>query len=188
MSSLQLAAILTSLMDQLRANGSWCGHKDVQEATYFLQDLLGVPTGLDFTLYYNTPYSFELEEELTALRAHYLIEFDFKTPDDYGPGLKPTSTSVELRERHPVTLGKYARAIDFVARTFGPMELAQLVRLATAFYVTRELGAAADDARRIERLKELKPFLSSLDALATLHELDRIAAQAKALATETTHV
>jgi hypothetical protein len=183
----QKAALLTELIDRLRANGNVCEHRHVQMAAYFLQDLFDLPTGYEYLLYKNSPFSFDLEEDLTALRAHYLIEFDFRSLG-YGAGLEPTQTSAELRARHPATLGRYARQIDFVARTFGPMDLAHLVRLATAFYVTRELGEAADDVRRANRLKELKPFLSTDDALNVLHEFDRIAADAKSLAVEATPV
>ena len=85
MERLQKAAILTELADQLRREGSWCGHTHMQKATYFLQDLLEVPTGYEFILYKHGPYSFDLSEEMTTLRADYLIEFDHKSPG-YGPG------------------------------------------------------------------------------------------------------
>ena len=108
MERLQKAAILTELADQLAQEGSWCGETHMQKATYFLQDVLGVPTGYEFILYKHGPYSFDLSEELTALRADYLIEFDHKSPG-YGPGLVPTQTSRALRARYPVTLAKYER-------------------------------------------------------------------------------
>ena len=76
MERLQKAAILTELAARLRREGSWCGHTHMQKATYFLQDLLGVPTGYEFILYKHGPYSFDLSEELAGLRADYLIEFD----------------------------------------------------------------------------------------------------------------
>ena len=58
MNRLQKAAILTELADQLRREGSWCGHTHIQKATYFLQDSLGLPTGSAFILYKHVPYSF----------------------------------------------------------------------------------------------------------------------------------
>ena len=66
MERLQKAAILTELADQLRREGSWCGHTHMQKATYFLQDLLEVPTGYEFILYKHGPYSFDLSEEMTG--------------------------------------------------------------------------------------------------------------------------
>ena len=48
MKRLQRAAIVTELAEQLTAQGSWCGETHLQKATYFLQELLEVPTGFEF--------------------------------------------------------------------------------------------------------------------------------------------
>jgi uncharacterized protein YwgA len=186
MERLQKAAILTELADRLRRKGSWCGHTHMQKATYFLQDLLGVPTGFEFILYKHGPYSFDLSEELTALRADYLIEFDHRSPD-YGPGLVPTQTSAELRARYPVTLAKHAREIEFISHVFGSKGVAELERLATALYVTREIVGACNPGTRVGRLRELKPHVSPAEALDAVQEFDRIAAEAKAVALDTSH-
>jgi uncharacterized protein YwgA len=180
MERLQKAAILTELAEQLRREGSWCGHTHMQKATYFLQDVLGVPTGYEFILYKHGPYSFDLSEELAGLRADYLIEFDHKSPG-YGPGLVPTQTSAELRSRYPVTLAKYVPRVEFIARVFGSKGVTELEKLATALYVTRELGATADIVQRANRIHELKPHVNRADALAALGEYERIAAEAKSL-------
>ena len=183
MDRLQKAALLTELADQLRREGSWCGHTHMQKATYFLQDLLEVPTGYEFILYKHGPYSFDLSEEMTALRADYLIEFDYKSPG-YGPGLVPTRTSAELRSRYPVTLAKYAREIAFIARAFGSKGVTDLEKLATALYVTRENGGPRDVADRAHRLVELKPHVPLDQALDAVREFDRIGGEAMALASE----
>jgi hypothetical protein len=177
----QKAAILTELADQLRREGSWCGHTHMEKATYFLQDLLGVPTGYEFILYKHGPYSFDLSEEMTALRADYLIEFDHRSPG-YGPGLVPTRTSAELRPRYPVTLAKYARKIAFVAQAFGSKGVTDLEKLATALYVTRENGGHRDVEDRARRLLELKPHVPLDQALDAVREFDRIGREAAALA------
>jgi hypothetical protein len=183
MDRLQRAAILTELMDQLRANGSWCGETHVQKATYFLQEVLGVPTGFDYLLYKHGPYSFDLTADLTAQRADFLMEFNHRSPG-YGPGLVPTSTSAELRNRYPKTLDRYSRQIAFIAQAFGAKGVADLERLATALYVTRELGVTADLAERANRLHALKPHVGLADAVAAIREFDQIAAQAASLSGE----
>jgi hypothetical protein len=183
MDRLQRAAILTELADQLRREGSWCGHTHMQKATYFLQDLLGVPTGYEFILYKHGPYSFDLSEEMTALRADYLIEFDHRSPG-YGPGLVPTRTSAELRSRHPVTLERYAREIGFVARAFGSRGVTDLEKLATALYVTRENGGTHGADDRARRLVELKSHVPLDQALNAVREFDRISREATDLASE----
>jgi len=184
---LQKAAVLTELMTQLRNNGSWCGHTHMQKTVYFLQEVLGLQTGYEYILYKHGPYSFDLAEELTSLRADYLMEFDHRSPG-YGPSLVPTQTSAGLRSRYPKTLAGHAQQIAFVAKAFGSKGVMDLEKLATALFVTRELGNTADATVRANRLHALKPHISPTDALASVHEFDRLSAEAGTLAAEGTHV
>jgi len=69
MDRLRRAALLTQLIERLRRRGSWCGETHVQKATLFLQDLTRIPMGFDFILYKHGPFSFDLRDELTSLRA-----------------------------------------------------------------------------------------------------------------------
>ena len=160
MERLQKAAILTELADQLRREGSWCGHTHMQKATYFLQELLGVPTGYEFILYKHGPYSFELSEEMTGIRADYLIEFDHKSPS-YGPGLAPTRTSAELRSRipcHPVE----TRPRDRVRRAHSVAKgVTELEKLATGIHVTREDASANGVEERSRRTRRVETSCSA---------------------------
>jgi hypothetical protein len=183
MDRLKRAVILTELMDRLRANGCWCGHAHMQHAVYFLQEVLGVPTGFEYILYMHSPYSYDLMADLTRLRADYLMEFNHRSPG-YGPGLVPTHTSGELRSRFPVTLATYADQLDFVARTLGTKEVVELDTLATALYLTREDGFPGGVEDRGRRLAELKPHLSYGQALDAVREFDRIAREAEGLTIE----
>jgi hypothetical protein len=186
MDRLQRAAILTELMDQLRANGSWCGETHVQKATYFLQEVLGVQTGFEYILYKHGPYSFDLSADLTALRADFLMEFNHRSPG-YGPGLVPTQTSAELRARYPKTLGAHNQQIKFIATAFGARGVTDLEKLATALYVTRELGADADISKRANRIHELKQHVTAVEAILALKEFEQIVIEAKSLAPQVTH-
>ena len=94
----------------------------------------------------------------------------------------PTPTSESLRSHYPVTLGKYAREIDFLARTFGAKGVAELEKLATALYVTRENGSSGSAEDRARRLVELKPHVSFAQALDAVRECDRIVGEARDLA------
>jgi hypothetical protein len=47
MNRTQHQAVLLSLIQQLRENGSWCGETHIQKSAYFLQEMLGVPLGLN---------------------------------------------------------------------------------------------------------------------------------------------
>ena len=190
MTSLQKASILTELMVQLKKSGSWCGETHVQKATYFLQEVLGVETGFEYILYKHGPYSFDLSEELTSLRADYLMKFNHQSPG-YGPTLVPTETSAELRMRFPKTIASHTPQIAFIATTFGSKGVAELEKLATALWVTRNPGNttdATDATGRANQLHRLKPHVSVPDALEAVQEFDRIASDAKSLTSEATLV
>jgi uncharacterized protein YwgA len=180
MDRLKRAAILTELMDRLRANGSWCGETHVQKAVFLLQEILGLPIGFEYILYKHGPYSFDLTEDLTALRADFLMEFKHLSPG-YGPALVPTATSKQLRAHYPKTLASCNAEIEFVAQAFGDRGVADLEKLATALYVTREMGHSTKILERARRLRELKPHVSEHDAVAALREYEQIADEAKLL-------
>ena len=78
MKRLQQAAILVSLIEALEKKDSWCGETNVQKATYFLQELFGVPLGFKFILYKYGPYSFDLSEKLTYLCADSILDLEVR--------------------------------------------------------------------------------------------------------------
>jgi hypothetical protein len=180
MNRLQRAALLAELADRLNRNGSWCGETHLQKTTYFLQHLLKVPAGFPFIFYKFGPFSFGLRDELTAIQADGLLELKIRQPP-YGPSLVPTERSREFRKRYPVTLGQYDQHLSFVCRTLGGKGVADLERLATALFVSREEGASPDPEGRAERLHQLKPHISLTEALTAVREFDRIAAEASIL-------
>jgi uncharacterized protein YwgA len=177
MDRLQRAAILTELMDRLRAAGSWCGETHMQKAVYFLQEAFEVPLGYEYIFYKYGPYSFDLTEDLTALRADYLIEWNHRSPG-YGPSLIPTSWSDQLRQRYPKTLEKYRPAIQSVSQALGRKDVKELEKLATALYVTRQAGAPSDVDSRARRLCELKLHVSLEESQAAVEEVDQICQRA----------
>src|SRR5438093_5216592 len=96
MERLERDAILLSLLDSLKANGSWCGETHIQKATYFLQELVKVPLEFSFILYKHGPFSFDLSDELTAMRADSLLKI--QPQGQYGPSLSLTEGSEQLKE------------------------------------------------------------------------------------------
>jgi len=169
MNGLRRAAVLLELRDQLSDRGSWCGETHLQKATYFLQELLKVPMDFEFILYKHGPFSFELRDELTAMRADGLIEIRSQRP--YGPALVTTDAGRELKSEYPRTLERYGDAINFVARRLGSKNVSQLERLATALFIT-----VADDSKspeeRAEEVSELKPHIDLESAEAAVDEVD----------------
>jgi uncharacterized protein YwgA len=176
MTRLQKVSVLADLAALLRDNGSWCGETHLQKATYFLEELLGVPLDFEFIIYKHGPFSFDLRDELTAMRADGVLELQ-PHPAPYGPGLIATESSQELRQRFPVTLHRYGKAVKFVAQELGAKGSTDLERLGTALYVIRERPKASVN-ERVARIIELKPHVTPEDARNAVEELDRIAARA----------
>lgn len=165
-------SLVLDLIDSLKTNGSWCGETHIQKAVFFLQELTGVPTGFEFILYKHGPFSFDLRDELSSMQADDLLKIKLQ-PYPYGPSLEPTDASLELRKRFPVTRRQYKRVIDFVAENLGELGVAELERIATALYVTRQTGEV-DSKTRADSLCRLKPHVSYDKALKAVEDLDQL--------------
>lgn len=171
MNRLQRAAVLLELADQLNARGSWCGETHLQKAMYFLQEMFDVPTGYDFILYKHGPFSFELRDELTAMRADSLLALRPQPP--YGPSLFTTEIGTRLKGEYPRTLEQYRRQIGFVAERLGSKNVSGLEQLATALFVTLEdEGRPVED--RAEEINHLKPHIDFDSAEVAVEEVDEM--------------
>jgi uncharacterized protein YwgA len=171
MKPLQRATVLLTLLDRLRAHGSWCGETHLQKSTFFLQELLRVPLDFNFIFYKHGPYSFDLADEVTALRADQLLTLQLRDP--YGPSLLPSAGAESVMSRFPVTRQRYQEAIEFVASHFGRKNVADLEQLATALYVTLDekerMPSIEERARRVHALKK---HVSMEEARAALLAVD----------------
>ena len=157
MDRLKRAAVLTRLMERLREHGSWCGETHVQKATFLVQELMELPLELEFVLYRHGPYSFDLRDELTALRADGLVRLD---PQGWwGPHCIPTEHSAYIQGLYPHTLRQYEDRLTFVATTLGDKGVAALERLTTAYYalVRPETGGAV--AQKVVWMTKRKPHI-----------------------------
>lgn len=168
LTQMQRDAVLLSLMNEMREKGSWCGEIHIQKSVFFLQELMNVPLGLEFILYKHGPYSFDLADVVTALRADSLLEYKSRRP--YGPSLILTKTGEDFRNRYPKTLEKYADRMQFVAEKLGKMGVAELERQATALFVIFNENCDADS--RASRIIELKPHIKIDQARDALENVD----------------
>jgi uncharacterized protein YwgA len=175
------ASIILSLISSLRDRSSWCGETNIQKATFFLQELAGVPLDFDFVLYKYGPYCFDLTDELTAMRANSILTLQIRDPR-YGPCYVPGELSGTLLEHYPKTTSRFRREIDFVAERLGTKGVTELERLATALYVERKLSV--DAQKRADKIIELKPHISRSDALAAVQEVDQMIDEARQLLAE----
>jgi hypothetical protein len=172
MDRLQKITVLTRLVERLKAHESWCGETHIQKATLLLQELFEVPTGFEFILYKHGPFSFDLRDELVAMRADMVLI----PTDPYGSSWRVTENATRIQSFHQRTLAKYGEAIEFVARKTGGKNVGELERLATALWVTRREKQFGTDEERAERIHQLKPHVSveaALGALMQLHEIER---------------
>ena len=169
------AALILSLMERLRENGSWCGDTHVQKTAYLLKELCSVPLSFDFILYKHGPFSFDLEDALTLLRARGTIEIEPVL--GYGPKLSTTDRATRLIAQHQETIERYSQELDFVAQQFSQKGVAELERLGCALYITLERGGLVPAAERAEYLHELKPHISVSDAEDSVSEIDQLLAQ-----------
>src|ERR1700692_4850556 len=83
-------ALVVDLVKRLHERGSWCGETHLQKAFFILQDMSKSNFGYKFIIYKHGPYSFELNSELTAMRAANILEFEV-LKEGYGPSIRATS-------------------------------------------------------------------------------------------------
>ena len=173
----QKDVVLLSFIDLLHNHDSWCGETHVQKTTYFLQELLQVPLGFEFIFYKHGPYSFELNDEITSLRADLLLSV--KSRDPYGPSILHGENTPSFLERFPKSRERYRPQAEFVAKRLAKKNVTELERLATALYVTKnELPDGSIEARAA-RINELKPHVPLHLAQEAVEEFDRLAEEAK---------
>ena len=171
---LGINAIVLSLTDDLKTAGSWCGETHLQKPVYLLQELTRVPLGFDFILYKHGPFSFDLRDALTAMRADYQLQIR-ANPIPYGPNLVTTEIGKKLQERFSSAVEKHRKEIDFTVAHLGSKSVTELEQLGTALYVNKE-----GDSRSIEqvarRVAELKPHIPMDVAREAADGIDKIIA------------
>ena len=181
MKRLQRAAVLLSLVEAMKQKGSWCGGTHIQKATFFLQDLLEVPLGFSFVLYKHGPYSFDLTDELTALRADSVMDLQVRDAR-YGPCYSAGELADVVSQRCSATARRFHSQVEFVAGKLGSKGVVELEQAATALYVLLKEGAGTPVEKRAARINELKPHIPIAEARQAVDEVDRISTEAKAIA------
>ena len=172
-------ALLAYLIELMNATKSWCGETQVQKSVFFLQALFDPPLDYDYVIYKHGPYSFDLHDELTAMRASTLVGLEPNPP--YGPRFKPGPLAQSVEARFSRMRSRYKEQVSFVAQRIATLNVADLERIATAFFLRREY-VDRDDDRLANWITELKPHISREAALAGLEESRRIERDASAIA------
>ena len=171
MNRMRRVALLTRLIEELRTKTPWCGETHIQKAVYFAQHLTSVPMGYDFILYKHGPFSFDLRDELTALRADGLLRLEPKWP--YGAEIKPTEQSKYIQGLFRNTVRKYKGEVKFIAAELGGKGVVELERLSTALFVERNMESKSV-LERAAQVVNLKPHVSPQESLEAVYEVERI--------------
>lgn len=158
MDRLQRAAVLCRLAKALREADSWCGETHLQKATFLLEDGRNVPLDYDFILYKYGPFSFDLRDELDALRAEGFIRLEPQAYP-YGPRLGISDRGQRLLERYPKTLHRFADEVADVVAFVGSRGVSALERLATGVYLVEHEPETPDDVLA-GRLRAVKPHVT----------------------------
>lgn len=174
MNSQKSSAVLLALITQLKKSGSWCGETHIQKAAFVLQELFDTSLGFDFVLYKHGPFSFDLRDKLTEMRADCFIELEMQAYP-YGPSLVVTDEGKDFQSNYPKTIRSLKEPLEFVATNLGKKKVEELERLATALYVTkREPGCKGDAGACAKKITELKPHILLSDALEAKEIVDEM--------------
>ena len=154
-------SILLELISELKNAGSWCGETHIQKSAFFLEEMLGVPLDLGFMMYKYGPYSFDLNDDLTALRAYNYVSLEPQPP--YGVTYSLKDEENKLKKFYEDDIEEYSKKISSVAETFGNKTVVELEKLATAFFIY-EKEDIKDVNSIAKRLNEIKPHVTIQDA------------------------
>ena len=162
MERFERAAVLLSLIEKLKDGDSWCGETHVQKGTYFLQDLLEVPLEFDFILYKHGPFSFDLSDEISWMRANDLLRLQ-PQQRPYGPKLISGENAELLKKTYPKPMERYADEVEKITEKISYMGVRDLERYATAYYVSENNKEIAP-GEIATKIVELKPHISPSEA------------------------
>jgi hypothetical protein len=176
MNRLESASVLLSLTEHLREEGSWTGETHVQKAAYVLSRVLGVPLDYEFILYKHGPFSFDLRNELSTMRAEGFMAWEAR-PFPYGPSLKEGDLGPALKRQFSAAAERYGKQIEFVSKKLGSKDVKALERFATAIYVTLDLETPPSE--RAAKINELKPHVPIQEAEEAVHEADEFLREAE---------
>ena len=170
-------AIVVDLIMKLRSRGSWCGETHIQKGIYILQDLLNANFGYKFVIYKHGPFSFELSNELSGMRASDIIGIVFPK-EGYGPSIVATDFGKRVLDTHKENLEKFLPVSDFVANWFEKNDVKHLEKIATAYFVTKKYPREPA-AVRAQRVHDLKPHVDLQSAEEAIKIVDRKRDEAK---------
>lgn len=169
--------LIIDLMKRLHACGSWCGETHIQKAMYIAQDLAKINMGYKYVMYKHGPFSFELKDELSAMRASNIIEFVFRQ-QHYGPTIQATQFGERIYKANEDDIEKFKQTNTFVTNWLAASDVRHLERVATAYYVTKK-HPRDPVTERAKRMSALKPHVDIVAAEEAVKIVDQKRAEAR---------
>ena len=167
--------LVAKVVDSMKKN-QWAGETHIQKALYFLESMLRVPCSYSFILYKHGPYSFDLHDDLGAMRAYLVLDVEPRHPYGLSFGLgRLGKRSIDQAEE---TIAGYSGQIEFVVNKLGSMDVRTLERYATALYVKNQMGNLALSSLA-KAIAGLKPHISLEDASAAVGWVSRLEEEAR---------
>ena len=148
--------LVCNLVEAMGEAGSWVGETHIQKSSLFLQEMLKVQMGYKFVLYLHGPYSFDLSEELSEMRARGILSIEARG-GGYGPSFRLGYWGERLEDWVGPSRGESlqleARAVEFVAQNISTKNARELERISTAFFLMNKSTDGSDVAKWINGLK-----------------------------------
>lgn len=170
-------ALVVDLIKRLRERGSWCGETHLQKAMFILQDIAKANFGYKFVIYKHGPYSFDLSNELTEMRAAGILELHFPR-DGYGPSIRVTEFGERVYNVNKENIQKYDAINKFLAQWFSGSDVRHLEKIATAYFVTTK-NPRDPAMERARKLNSLKPHVDMQSAEQAVRIVDEKRKEAK---------
>lgn len=158
------SALVLNLAKKLRQRGSWCGETHIQKALYFLNALQCKVVPYDFLLYKHGPYSFDLSDDLSAMRAYDFIALKPNEPP-YGPTIVSGERESTLTDEQEAVEKNLGKVLDFVAERLGGKKVMELERYATALWVMHKKPRSKTPKEQADVIVGLKRHISESEAL-----------------------
>jgi len=162
---------MVDLVEKLHKNGSWCGETHLEKVIFILQDLSKPSLGYKFILYKHGPFSFDLKDELAAMRSANVLEFMILR-DGYGPSMVATEFGRRILQVNRENVETYLPINDFLSEWFASKDVKQLEKIATAYYVTQKhpRDPILARARKVNSLKPHVDVDAAEEALLAVEE------------------
>jgi hypothetical protein len=137
---------------------------------YILQDVSKSNFGYKYVIYKHGPYSFDLNNELAAMRSASILEFQFPR-EGYGPSIAPTMFGERVHDANQENIREYDRIVDFIADWFAGSDVRYLEKIATAYFVTMK-NPRVPASERARKLNSLKPHVDIFAAEEAVQIVD----------------